>query len=79
MKHEGQITARKGILKLKVKLEQPMENDKYHISLSILEPKRDELLAPVYIEIPTKNKNEFVVHFREKTVEKLSLVYIVES
>lgn len=79
MKQEATVTARKGISKLKVKLPEAAPNKAYHISMSIIEPKQAELQQPVIMEVNQKDEDEFIITFGSKTVEKLTISYIVES
>lgn len=80
MKQEATVTARTGISKLNVKLDQPMGNRRYHISMSIIEPKRDELKEQVTMQVlEGKDEEGFTIAFGSKTIEKLTISYIVED
>lgn len=78
-KQEGFVTARTGSSKVKVTLEERMPTDRYHVSASIIEPKRDERPEDLTMEIlPGKTDREFTIQFNMKLESKIKIVYIAE-
>lgn len=81
MKQSFQITAKKGIKKLKVKLPESMPDGRYSIVKSVLNYPDNQYDPSIVMEVPseTKTSEDFVIQFNDKVPYKLVMAVIVEE